>query len=457
MTYLSHDAKVQQLIQQIVQARQDKSGIKLHKGAVSHFVPNPYEGKSNKRHIRTQGLNELLSVDTGQRLAVVEPGITFANLVQATLKHSLIPYTVPELKGITVGGAVSGCSLESMSYRYGGFHDRCLEYEVVSGRGEVILCSRQNNRDLFEMIHGSYGTLGFISKITMELLPAKPYVHMHYHTFRTLADFWAFLKERCEKSDYDFVDAIVHAPDCLVVCLGQMVETAPYTTAYDWLRVFYKSTSTRQEEYLTTYDYFFRYDTECHWLSRTVPMLESWPMRLLVGKFVLGSSNMIRWSKRLSPLLRMKKRPDVVVDVFIPARRLEEFFGWYTETFRYWPLWIVPYRAPQHYAWISDEQQQRMGELFLIDCAIYGKPNGEEGNDYSELLERKVMELGGIKTLISRNHYDAETFWQIYSKPRYLAAKERLDPDHLFPDLYEKFQPSHYQPTGNAHVGIKIS
>ena len=40
--------------------------------------------------------------------------------VAATLPHGLAPYVVPELETITIGGAVSGCSLESMSFEVGG-------------------------------------------------------------------------------------------------------------------------------------------------------------------------------------------------------------------------------------------------------------------------------------------------------------------------------------------------
>ena len=58
--------------------------------------------------------------------------MTFVDLVAATLRHGLVPIVVPELKTITIGGAVAGCSIESMSFRYGGFHDTCLEYEVIT-------------------------------------------------------------------------------------------------------------------------------------------------------------------------------------------------------------------------------------------------------------------------------------------------------------------------------------
>ena len=128
----------------------------------------------------------------------------------------------------------------------------------------------------------------------------------------------------------------------------------------------------------------------------------------------------------------------MVVDVFIPARRFGEFWDWYRRDFNFWPLWIVPYRIAKPYPWISDAHRERMGETLFIDAAVYGKPNSDPDVDWSEVLEKKTFELGGIKTLISRNHYDAERFWSIYSQPRYRAAKARLDPGNLFGDLFAK-------------------
>ncbi len=58
--------------------------------------------------------------------------------------------------------------------------------------------------------------------------------------------------------------------------------------------------------------------------------------------------------------------------------------------------------------------------------------------DRSEVLEHKTYELGGVKALISRNHYTEKRFWEIYDRERYEAAKRRLDPNGVFPGLYEK-------------------
>jgi FAD/FMN-containing dehydrogenase len=435
---LSHEAEVARVAREIRERVADGRPVRIAKGGVSHFVPLPGDPRGLAAPIDISVLNRILEIDVAAGRCTAEPGVTFADLLKETLKFGLMPTVVPELEGITAGGAVAGCSVESASYRYGGFHDSCLEYEIVSGEGEVVTCSRTRDPLLFEMIHGSYGTLGALTKLSFLLVPAEPFVRMEYRRFRTFEAFNAELRERCRQGDYDFVDGIIHGPDKFVVCLGQKVSSAPYVSNYRWLNIYYESTSRRTEDYLTTFDYCFRYDTECHWLTKRVPLMTWKPARFLVGKQVLGSTNLIRWSKRVEPLLGLRKRPDVVCDVFIPARRFQDFYTWYERTFNFFPLWIVPYRMSKPYGWISDAHGAKMADELFFDCAVYGKPNEEPGIDYSELIERKTYELDGVKTLISRNHYSRDQFWEIYDKPRYDAAKGRLDPRGVFGDLYEK-------------------
>jgi FAD/FMN-containing dehydrogenase len=288
------------------------------------------------------------------------------------------------------------------------------------------------------MIHGSYGTLGVLTRITFRLVPAKRFVRLEYRRFDTFESFGAAMLERCEAGDFDFVDGIVHGPRAFVLCLGLFVDEAPYTSNYKWLDIYYKSTLGRGEDFLTTPDYYFRYDTECHWLSRSVPGLEARPVRWLVGKRMLGSKNLIQWTRRLDRLLGLKERPDVVCDVFVPLRNFATFFEWYQRDFDYWPLWVVPYRMPRPYPWIAPAHATRMKDELYVDCAIYGKDNGDPLVDWSEVLEQKTYELGGVKTLISRNHYTEERFWEIYDRGHYEEAKRRLDPRGIFPGLYEK-------------------
>ncbi|MCC6555737.1 MAG: FAD-binding oxidoreductase [Polyangiaceae bacterium] len=438
----SHDQDVEHIARDVrarrARAATGGSPVRIDKGGVSHFVPVPGDPRRRASRIDIASLNRILEIDPAARRCVAEPGVTFAELLRRTLPLGLMPTVVPELEGITVGGAVAGCSVESSSHRHGGFHDGCLEYEILTGEGDLLTCSPDRDPLVFEMIHGSYGTLGILTRLAFRLVPAAPYVRMEYRHFNRFEPFRDDLLAHCRAGDADFIDAIVHAPDAFVVCLGRAAPTAPYVSSYRWLDIYYRSTRARTEDYLTTYDYCFRYDTECHWMTRAVPLLSTRPARLVAGKLVLGSTNLIRWSHRLERLLGRKRRPDIVCDVFIPSRRLDEFHAWHAARLDYYPLWIVPYRAPKPYPWIAPALAARMQDDLMIDCAIYGMPNGDPDVDLSEALERRVFELGGLKALISRNHYSEERFWEIYDRERYEAVKRRLDPAGVFGDLYRK-------------------
>src|SRR5438093_31024 len=433
-----HDERVHAVAEQTRALAASRQPAHIDKGGVHHVVPLAAgDGRFAGRRVDVSALRHVLEVDTERRRCVAEPGVTFRDLVNATLPHGLAPAIVPELEGITVGGAVAGCSVESASFRYGGFHDTCLAYEVVTGTGEVIACSPEQEPLLFGMIHGSYGTLAVLTRVSFALVPAMPYVHVEYRRFRDPDSFHEALLARCAAADVDFIDGIVHAPDHWTLCLGRFVAEAARPSSYRWLDVYYKSTRTLREDVLTTPDYFFRYDTEAHWLSRTVPPLEWKPIRFLLGGLFLGSTNMIRWSGRLAPVFRLKRRPDVVCDYFIPAGRVPEFYSWYLRELGYFPLWVVPYRVPKPYPWLTEAHRARAGDLY-VDLAVYGMPNGHERVHRSAEPEANPYELGGIKTLISRNHYTAERFWSIYDEANYRKAKARLDPAGVFRDVYEK-------------------
>ncbi len=433
--------------------------LSLQKEGVSHMMPLAGDERRGDGKVDLRSLKNILQIDPVGRTCSVEPGVTFSDLVAKTLEHSLIPRLVPELKTITVGGAVAGCSVESMSYRYGGFHDSALAYELVTGDGRKLRCSPTENAEIFGMVHGSYGTVGILTRIDFPLIPAKPFVKMSYPKFSTFPDFYRALLETCEKGEFDFVDAIIHGPDRFVMCLGNMVDEAPYSSRYDGVDIFYKSTWQRSEDYMAIHDYFFRYDADCHWLSRKVPGLENPLVRRLFGKHFLSSTKMLKLADRFAPVLQRGKLPDVVLDCFIQSSRFEEFFRYYAQVFDFFPLWIVPYRIEEPYPWLEDGFRSQITDKLFIDCAIYGKPNDKPGVDYYSLLEEKLFEIGGLKALIARNTYSEERFWQIYSRDRYARVKELTDPTGHFRGIYEKVhcRGKASAPAGGSLVGQPAS
>ena len=65
----------------------------------------------------------------------------YEDLTRACLAHGVMPAVVPQLKTITLGGAVAGVGIESSSHRHGLVHDTMLELDVLLGDGRVVSCT----------------------------------------------------------------------------------------------------------------------------------------------------------------------------------------------------------------------------------------------------------------------------------------------------------------------------
>ena len=424
----THEQKINRIVKQLKERKSTKP-VSLKKKAVSHEVPKPSDKRHSDEKIDLSDLNEILRIDTKKRICTAEPGVTFVGLVTATMKYSLVPIIVPELKTITIGGAVAGCSIESMSHKHGGFHDTCLEYEIITAKGEVLVCTPDNeNNLLFQMVHGTFGTLGIISKLKFKLIPAKPFVKVTYEKYDNIEDYKSAIWRYYENEDVDFMDGIIHSPTECVLSVANFVAEAPYTHNYNWMRIYYLSTKKRKEDYLKTPDYFFRYDKG---VTNVHP--KSFLGRLFFGKFV-NSTRTLKLVAKFRRLIPSDKIP-ITVDVFIPFSKVSNFLKWYKNEVNHFPLWCVPYKLVREYEWVSAGFLNKIKDKLILDLAIYGmKKRGDK--NYYKIIEDELMQIGGIKTLISSNYYSESDFWKIWNKENYDKVKVKTDPNNIFRDLY---------------------
>src|SRR3954471_11148998 len=121
---MSHDERVRRIAAAVRQRSQhkldagrpgggapDAGYASIGKAAVSHMVPDPHDPRHRDDKIDASSLTHILSVDAAARTCSAESGVPFCALVAETLRHGLLPKLVPELKTITIGGAVAGCSV----------------------------------------------------------------------------------------------------------------------------------------------------------------------------------------------------------------------------------------------------------------------------------------------------------------------------------------------------------
>ena len=109
------------------------------------------------------GLDGVIAVDAAAGTADVQGMCTYEHLVEATLPHGLIPLVVPQLRTITLGGAVTGLGIESTSFRNGLPHESVTEMDVFTGTGEVVTVRPGDG--LFDAFVNSYGSLGYATRL----------------------------------------------------------------------------------------------------------------------------------------------------------------------------------------------------------------------------------------------------------------------------------------------------
>ena len=121
--------------------------------------------------------NRVVAFDAAAQTVDAEGMTTYAELADATLAHGAMPCVVPQLKSITVGGAMAGVGIEATSFRHGLVHDTVVAMEVLTGDGRIVICTPDNeHRDLFFGFPNSYGTLGYALKLTMRTQPVETFV-----------------------------------------------------------------------------------------------------------------------------------------------------------------------------------------------------------------------------------------------------------------------------------------
>jgi FAD/FMN-containing dehydrogenase len=369
----------------------------------------------------------------------------YEQLTRECLAHGVMPAVVPQLKTITLGGAVAGVGIESSSHRQGLVHDTMLELDVLLGDGSVVNCTPHNaHADLFFGFPNSYGTLGYALRVKAKTIPVKPYVQLKHLAFSSADRYFAHLERCLREGAADFVDGTVFAPDRLFITLGHFSETAPYTSDYTYERIYYRSISENREDYLTTHDYLWRWDTDWFWCSKNVFAQNALLRRFVYGKNRLGSktyTKIMRWNSRVGLTRKIERvlglhAESVIQDVDIPLERAAEFLRFYAREIALWPLWICPIgHASGKFSLYPVKHEWYVNFGFWdVKRTREARPPGH----FNRLIEEKVSELGGIKSLYSDSYFTQSDFHGRYGGAAYDALKKKYDAAGAFPRLYEK-------------------
>lgn len=415
--------------------------------------------KTTGSGLDTSGLTGVISVDPVERTADVAGMCTYEDLVAATLPHGLCPLVVPQLKTITLGGAVTGLGIESASFRNGLPHESVLEMDILTGAGEVVRASATENADLFAAFPNSYGTLGYSVRLKIELEPVKPFVALRHLRFHSLDELVTTMDRIVETGGLggdrvDYLDGVVFSADESYLCLGVQTATPGPVSDYTGRNVsdiYYRSIQHPEGEKhdrLTIHDYLWRWDTDWFWCSRAFgaqnPRIRRWwPRRFRRSSFYW---KLIAYDQRFDIADRIENRSfrspghplreRVVQDVEVPIQRTADFLRWFLDTVPIEPIWLCPLRLRDDRRWPLYPLRP---ERTYVNVGFWSSvPAGPEPGYTNRMIEHKVSELDGHKSLYSDSFYSPEEFEALYGGETYKTVKKAYDPDSRLLDLYAK-------------------
>jgi FAD/FMN-containing dehydrogenase len=394
----------------------------------------------------------VLAVDEAARTAIVGGMTTYEHLLDATLRHGLMPLVVPQLKTITLGGAVSGLGIESSSLRNGLPHESVLEMEILTGDGRVVTAAPDSEHSaLYWGFPNSYGTLGYALWLSISLEPVSPYVHLRHFKFASPAETMSAIAQIASDGSYrghraDFLDGTAFSPDELYLTVGTYSEIAPWLSDYTGQNIYYKSIRGPQEDFMTIRDYLWRWDTDWFWCSRAFgvqrPMIRRlWPRRYRrsdVYRKLVAFDRRHGLSGAIGARRSAPAQEAVVQDVEIPVDRSAQFYQFFSAAVGMSPVWLCPLRLRASRAWPL--YPLRPGQVY-VNFGFWGNvalPPGAGDGHFNRQVEDKVTELGGHKGLYSTSFYSREEFARLYNGDAYAELKQAYDPAGRLATLYDK-------------------
>jgi FAD/FMN-containing dehydrogenase len=263
---------------------------------------------------------------------------------------------------------------------------------------------------------------------------------------------FATMAEVCAHGAYDdeavqFVDGTVFGARELCLTLGTFVESAPATSDYTGMQIYYRSVQRRRVDHLTVRDYLWRWDTDWFWCSRAFGVQDPRVRRLVPKRWLRSDSywRLADLERRYGPMRRLDRlrgRPaceDVVQDVAVPIERAPDFFDFLIREIPISPFWVCPLRPRDPGArwdlYVLDPETTYVNFGFWSTVPV---ADSEPDGVHNRRIEHVVREIGGRKSLYSTSYYDRDEFWRLYNGPAYAALKEAYDAEHRLLDLYQK-------------------
>lgn len=478
-----HDSAVKTIQAQVKAFHSDKRQFRVYHGSTSSTRAMQFRRDAV---VDISGLNRLFPVDQTAMTVRAEPNVPMDVLVAHTLAAGCVPKVVMEFKGITCGGGFAGFSGESSTFKHGMFGNAVSEIEIILGDGSLEYAGPERNSELFNEAHGSLGTFGVITLVTVQLVPARSHVEIQILPLRDPLTVPSVFADACKDPKVDYIDGIYFNRESAVVMKGRMVDYAdrqPDATLLttkqthwfaDAIEAHLKthnnpiSMLTNAEETTSSYksppvpqskaavppiltsltDYLFRFDHGAFWGAKLAFAHYHLPHNRLTHYLAdpfLASRTCYQALHRTG-LANMY----IVQDFAMVSSAAAKFMRFIATSMPQCQMFLCPAPPASSLNLWQRANPSRLGpdnrplssDLIhepLMAVGVYGKGPKEHSAfvALNRAIEAKAASLWAVKMLYARTYYTPEEFWAIYDKARYDSLRAKYKADGL-PSVFEK-------------------
>jgi FAD/FMN-containing dehydrogenase len=166
-------AEVQQIIRQ---ARRDKIALSIAGGR--HAMGGQQFG-TDTRLIDMRSMRKMIGFDAERKIATYEAGVEWPELISSYLEFQKgkatqlgIAQKQTGADRISLGGTIAA-NAHGRGLTLQPFISDVESLDLVNADGELVHCSRSENRDLFRLVHGGYGLFGVVVRVQVRLVPRR--------------------------------------------------------------------------------------------------------------------------------------------------------------------------------------------------------------------------------------------------------------------------------------------
>lgn len=341
--------------------------------------------------------------------AWVDAGVRWHELLAATLPSGRSPPVLTDYIELSIGGTLSAGGIGGQAFRWGLQVDNVLELDVVTGRGDLVRCSRWRERPLFDAVRSGLGQFGIIVRARVRLVDVPASARTYTALYDDLHRFMEDQRRLIEDGRFDYVEGFA----------------VPSNGSWAWQ--------------LEAVKYF-------------APGAEPEDARLLAGlgfqpgTLQVRDSSYFDFVNRLAPLVELLKQlgvwsfPHPWLDMFVPARCAEAFVREVlAETSEadlgQGPVLLYPVRTAELTAPFLRTPTDRHVFLFsLLRTAIPPTPENVAALvQKNRAIFERLTDIGGklypvdaVPLSPADWHGHFHPFWE-----RFEHAKRRYDPDRV--------------------------